>query len=56
MATATLTPHPVPTPSGATAASGVRHSHPLGTALRAVRVFAGAAFSVVVLGETETRR
>jgi len=36
---------------GATAATGTRHSHRLGDALRAVKVFASAALSVCVLGE-----
>ncbi|CAL9458186.1 hypothetical protein SUDANB58_02592 [Streptomyces sp. enrichment culture] len=36
--------------SGATTTAGGRR-HRLGDALRAVRVFAGAAFDVVVLGE-----
>ncbi|MER6343655.1 hypothetical protein ACWC10_17975 [Streptomyces sp. NPDC001595] len=37
-------------PSGATAATG-SHKHRLGDALHAVRVFAGAAFDVIILGE-----
>ncbi|MFJ3304537.1 hypothetical protein ACIPSA_15715 [Streptomyces sp. NPDC086549] len=49
MSAATI--HPVPArPSGATAVAGVHH-HRLGSALRAIKVFAEAAFSVVVLGE-----
>ncbi|MCP3822021.1 hypothetical protein NLX86_29240 [Streptomyces sp. A3M-1-3] len=36
---------------GATAASGTHHPHRLGDALRAVKVFASAAFGVIVLGE-----
>ncbi|MFF8972378.1 hypothetical protein [Streptomyces sp. NPDC014995] len=49
MSTATL--HPAPgRPSGATSVSGI-HRHRLGDALRAVRVFAGAAFDVILLGE-----
>jgi hypothetical protein len=36
--------------SGATPVAG-SHRHRLGDALRAVRVFAGAAFDVVILGE-----
>ncbi|MDX2544970.1 hypothetical protein ACOT81_26110 [Streptomyces sp. WI04-05B] len=36
--------------SGATPVRG-GHRHPVGDALRAVRVFAGAALSVVLLGE-----
>ncbi|AJP03152.1 hypothetical protein TU94_18405 [Streptomyces cyaneogriseus subsp. noncyanogenus] len=51
MSAATISPVPAPglTP-GATAEAG-RHRSRLGGALRAVRVFAGAAFDVVVLGE-----
>ncbi|TGA93786.1 hypothetical protein [Streptomyces sp. MZ04] len=37
--------------SGATASSAARRPHRLGDALRAAKVFAGAAFAVVVLGE-----
>ncbi|UXY28315.1 hypothetical protein [Streptomyces sp. HUAS TT20] len=45
------TVHSVPArPSGATAVAGIHH-HRLGSALRAIKVFAEAAFSVVVLGE-----
>ncbi|WP_405807728.1 hypothetical protein OG729_21765 [Streptomyces sp. NBC_00210] len=54
MSTATFTPTPhVPHPRrGATATGSTPHSpHRLGNALRAVKVFAGAAFSVAVLGE-----
>ncbi|UGY92092.1 hypothetical protein [Streptomyces gobiensis] len=43
---------------GATAI-GPAHAHPrhlLGNALRAIRVFAGAAFSVVILGQTDEDR
>ncbi len=51
MSAATLTPAPGgPRPSGATALRG-SHPHRLGDALRAVKVFAGAAFDVVILGE-----
>jgi hypothetical protein len=53
MSAATFTPgtgHPGP-PSGATAATATRHRHRLGDALRAVKVFAGAALRVVLLGE-----
>lgn len=51
MSAATI--HPAPSrPPGATALDGVPHSqHRLGDALRAVKVFVGAAFSVVILGE-----
>lgn len=49
MSAATI--HPTPArPSGATPVTGSHH-HRLGDALRAIKVFAGAAFSVVVLGE-----
>ncbi|MGW7252824.1 hypothetical protein [Streptomyces sp. NPDC054834] len=49
MSAATI--HPAPArPAGATAVDGVPH-HRLGDALRAVKVFVSAAFSVVVLGE-----
>ncbi|MGC5040272.1 hypothetical protein ACPXCS_30475 [Streptomyces sp. DT190] len=51
MSAATIHPAPAPgRPPGATAVSG-SHRHLLGDALRAVRVFAGAAFDVVILGE-----
>jgi hypothetical protein len=51
MSAATITPVPGgPHASGATALRGSHH-HRLGDALRAVRVFAGAAFDVVILGE-----
>ncbi|MEU0008376.1 hypothetical protein ABZ079_30025 [Streptomyces sp. NPDC006314] len=50
MSAATITPTPVRPPSGATAVGGP-HRHRLGDALRAVKVFAEAAFGVVVLGE-----
>ncbi|MDF3300454.1 hypothetical protein [Streptomyces tropicalis] len=48
MSAATI--HPVARPSGATAVKG-SHRHRVGDVLRAVKVFAGAAFDVVVLGE-----
>ncbi|MFE0510124.1 hypothetical protein [Streptomyces sp. NPDC058964] len=49
MSAATI--HPVPArPAGATALEGTHH-HRLGNALRAIKVFAEAAFGVVVLGE-----
>ncbi|AVZ73758.1 hypothetical protein SLUN_17820 [Streptomyces lunaelactis] len=54
MSTATFTPGThVPHPRyGATATGAAPHSpHRLGNALRAVKVFAGAVFSVAVLGE-----
>ncbi|WP_405871659.1 MULTISPECIES: hypothetical protein [unclassified Streptomyces] len=51
MSAATFTPgHGPGRPGGATAVAG-SHPHRLGDALRAIKVFAGAAFSVVVLGE-----
>ncbi|MEU6282276.1 hypothetical protein [Streptomyces sp. NPDC047028] len=50
MSAATISPAPVRPPTGATAVDGP-HSHPLGNALRAVKVFAEAAFGVVILGE-----
>ncbi|WP_330175146.1 hypothetical protein OG875_17425 [Streptomyces sp. NBC_01498] len=60
MSTATFTPipsgHVRPARSGATALGSEPHSgahtpHPVGNALRAVKVFVGAAFTVAVLGE-----
>ncbi|WP_181387262.1 hypothetical protein [Streptomyces sp. Act143] len=50
MSAATLTPAPG-RPSGATPLSGTHPTHRLGSALRALKTFAGAAFDVVVLGE-----
>ncbi|MEZ3177191.1 hypothetical protein KYY02_00240 [Streptomyces pimonensis] len=51
MSAATLHPTTPPVrPAGATAFQGGR-PHRLGDALRAVRVFLGAAFDVIVLGE-----
>ncbi|MFD5709996.1 hypothetical protein ACFWHW_06320 [Streptomyces pharetrae] len=52
MSAAAITPITVSArpPSGATAVAG-SHRHRLGDALRAVKVFAGAAFDVVILGE-----
>ncbi|MDQ0950650.1 hypothetical protein QFZ24_004573 [Streptomyces phaeochromogenes] len=54
MSAATFTPaHASPgPPSGATALQG-SHRHRLGDALRAVKVFATATLSVVLLGEYE---
>ncbi|MEU9333902.1 hypothetical protein AB0D49_12210 [Streptomyces sp. NPDC048290] len=49
MSAATISPVPG-RPSGATAVAGA-HRHRIGEAVRAVRVFAGAAFDVVILGE-----
>ncbi|MBW5485737.1 hypothetical protein [Streptomyces bambusae] len=51
MSTATFIPVQGGRPSGATATT---HSHPhhrFGSLLRAAKVFAGTAFSVVLLGE-----
>lgn len=51
MSAATFTPAPAPAgPSGVSVLTG-SHRHRLGEALRAVRVFAGAAFDVIILGE-----
>ncbi|MEV5607918.1 hypothetical protein [Streptomyces sp. NPDC052225] len=49
MTTATITP----APSGATAATGTHRPHRVGDTVRAIRVFAAAAFSVAVLGTTD---
>ncbi|MFD9317174.1 hypothetical protein ACFWDQ_05565 [Streptomyces sp. NPDC060053] len=49
MSAATFTPAPG-RPSGATSLSDT-HGHRLGDALRAMKVFAGAAFDVIILGE-----
>ncbi|ANS66056.1 hypothetical protein SLINC_3832 [Streptomyces lincolnensis] len=49
MSAATFTPAPG-RPSGATSLSDTPR-HRLGDALRAMRVFAGAAFDVIILGE-----
>ncbi|MDI3388176.1 hypothetical protein QIS99_18490 [Streptomyces sp. B-S-A8] len=53
MSSATFTPAAGrPSPArGATAATGTRHSHPLGNALRAAKVFASTTLNVTVLGE-----
>jgi hypothetical protein len=53
MSTATFTPAHIPHPHhGATATGSTPHSpHRLGNALRAVKVYASAVFSVAVLGE-----
>ncbi|GHA25342.1 hypothetical protein GCM10010372_26630 [Streptomyces tauricus] len=55
MSTATFTQAPVRPrpPTGATALRDARdgHRHRLGDALRAVKVFTGAALGVVLLGE-----
>ncbi|MFB7332908.1 hypothetical protein [Streptomyces adustus] len=49
MSAAIVTPAPN-RPPGATPLTG-SHPHRLGDALRAVKVFLGAAFDVVILGE-----
>ncbi|APU40847.1 hypothetical protein ACFCYM_11110 [Streptomyces sp. NPDC056254] len=51
MSTATFTPIQGGRPSGATALSDSTPRHRLGSMLRAAKVFAAAAVSVVVLGE-----
>ncbi|MFF9406437.1 hypothetical protein ACF1B0_13070 [Streptomyces anandii] len=52
MSAATIHPAHTARPAGATAVEGSRHRHHrLGDALHAVKVFAGAAFDVVILGE-----
>ncbi|BBC34238.1 uncharacterized protein SGFS_055320 [Streptomyces graminofaciens] len=38
-------------PSGATGIDNTHHRHRMADVLRAIKVFAGAAFGVVVLGE-----
>ncbi|MFE2611550.1 hypothetical protein ACFXDI_51715 [Streptomyces mirabilis] len=56
MSAATFTPGPSqrgPAARGATAFSAARHRHRVGDALHAVKVFVGAAFGVVLLGEYE---
>ncbi|MEU5809462.1 MULTISPECIES: hypothetical protein [unclassified Streptomyces] len=51
MSTATFTPVHGGRPSGATATSEHHHRHIVGDVLRAVKVFAAAAVSVIVFGE-----
>ncbi|GHD91394.1 hypothetical protein GCM10010508_40080 [Streptomyces naganishii JCM 4654] len=52
MSAATIHPAPTARPAGATAVeAGRHHPHRLGDALHAVKVFAGATFDVVILGE-----
>lgn len=51
MSTATFTPIRGGRPSGATATSDSPPRHVVGNALRAAKVFAAAAVSVIVLGE-----
>ncbi|MFI1165910.1 hypothetical protein ACH4UM_20395 [Streptomyces sp. NPDC020801] len=50
MSAATIHPAPAARPAGATAVQGSHH-HRLGDALHAIKVFVGATFDVVVLGE-----
>ncbi|MEV1020419.1 hypothetical protein [Streptomyces sp. NPDC050264] len=50
MSTATFTQ----APSGSAAATGAHRPHRVGAAARAVRTFASAAFSVVLLGDTDS--
>ncbi|MFF3731424.1 hypothetical protein ACFYXM_14170 [Streptomyces sp. NPDC002476] len=51
MSTVTLNPRRTGPAHGATAATGHPHAHRFGDALRAVKVYARAAFGVVVMGE-----
>ncbi|WP_327258936.1 MULTISPECIES: hypothetical protein [unclassified Streptomyces] len=51
MSTVTLNARRTGPAHGATAATGHRHGHRVGDALRAVKVYARVAFGVVVLGE-----
>jgi hypothetical protein len=51
MSAGTFTPARHGPPSGATAVDGNRHRRRLGDAVRAVKVFLGAAIDVVLLGE-----
>ncbi|MER6009920.1 hypothetical protein [Streptomyces bluensis] len=53
MSAATFSPIPSRhgPPSGATAVDDGHHRHWLGDAVRAIKVFVGAAFEVAVLGE-----
>ncbi|WP_196218158.1 hypothetical protein [Streptomyces blattellae] len=50
MSAATFTPAPGRA-SGATALTPSHHRHRLGEALRAIKVYAGAAFDVIIFGE-----
>ncbi|MEU5087387.1 hypothetical protein [Streptomyces sp. NPDC021356] len=50
MSAATIHPAPAARPAGATAVQGSHH-HRLGDTLHAVKVFAGAVFDVIILGE-----
>ncbi|MFF0790794.1 hypothetical protein [Streptomyces spiralis] len=51
MSAATVQPVPAAPPAGAATAVPGGHRHRLGEALHAVKVFVGAAFDVIVLGE-----
>ena len=51
MTTATLTPATHSRHGAPASGAGAHPQHRVGSALRAVKVFAGAAFSVAVLGE-----
>jgi hypothetical protein len=51
MSTLILNPRRTGPAHGATAATGHHRTHLVGDALRAVKVYARAAFGVVVLGE-----
>lgn len=51
MSTLTVNPRRTGPAHGASAATGHHHSHRAGDALRAVKVYARAAFGVIVLGE-----
>jgi hypothetical protein len=51
MSAATFTPSRHGPPAGATALDGDHHRHRLADAVRAVRVFLGAAIDVVLFGE-----
>ncbi|MFJ3926424.1 hypothetical protein [Streptomyces sp. NPDC090022] len=51
MSTATFTPTQGGRPSGATATSDSHPRHRVGSVLRAAKVFAATAVSVVLLGE-----
>ncbi|GAA1350348.1 hypothetical protein [Streptomyces beijiangensis] len=51
MTTATLIPAPRQAAGATAVGTAPRSSHPVGSALRAVKVFAAAVVSVVILGE-----
>lgn len=51
MSTVTLNPRRTGPAHGTAAATGHPHTHRFGDALRAVKVYARAAFGVVVMGE-----